>query len=76
MNLHAVFTIDRSGIVGSDGETHQGIFDVGILKGLPNAVIAMPKDANDACMLYKTAFKHHAPFLLGFLEQILLMNMI
>lgn len=62
MNLHAVFTINRSGIVGSDGETHQGIFDVGILKGLPNAVIAMPKDANDACMLYKTAFKHHAPF--------------
>ena len=62
MNLPVVFTVDRSGVVGGDGETHQGIFDVGILRHLPNVVISMPKDAIDACMVYKTAFKAKQPF--------------
>ncbi len=62
MNLGVVFTVDRAGIVGQDGETHQGLFDVNIVKDLPNSIIAMPKDASDACMLYKTAFAHNQPF--------------
>ena len=41
-NSHVVFGIDRAGIVGSDGETHQGIFDVGLLTSIPNTTIYSP----------------------------------
>lgn len=43
--LHVVFAIDRAGIVGQDGETHQGIFDVGFLSGMPNMTVIAPKNA-------------------------------
>jgi 1-deoxy-D-xylulose-5-phosphate synthase len=42
MNLHAVFAVDRAGLVGADGETHQGIFDVGYLSTVPNMKILCP----------------------------------
>lgn len=42
-NLHTVFCIDRAGIVGSDGETHQGIYDISFLLSIPNLVILAPK---------------------------------
>ena len=42
--LHVVFAIDRSGLVGSDGETHQGIFDISYLRNIPNMTIFAPKN--------------------------------
>lgn len=43
--LHVVFAVDRAGIVGQDGETHQGIFDVGFLSEMPNMTVIAPKNA-------------------------------
>ncbi len=44
-HLHVVFAIDRAGLVGSDGETHQGIFDLSFLRCIPNMTILVPKNA-------------------------------
>ncbi len=46
-NLHVVFAIDRAGIVGEDGETHQGIFDLSFLSHIPNMTILAPKDKQE-----------------------------
>ena len=46
-NLHVVFAIDRAGLVGADGETHQGIFDVSFLTCIPNMTLLAPKNANE-----------------------------
>ena len=43
-NLHVVFAIDRAGIVGSDGETHQGVFDLSFLSHIPNMTVLSPKN--------------------------------
>ena len=43
-NLPVTFCIDRAGIVGDDGETHQGVFDIAYLRMVPNIVLAAPKD--------------------------------
>ena len=48
MDLPVVIGIDRAGLVGEDGETHHGIFDIGLLTPLPNMIIAQPKDASEA----------------------------
>lgn len=45
--LHVVFAIDRAGLVGSDGETHQGIFDLSFLRCIPNMTVFAPKDARE-----------------------------
>lgn len=47
-NIHSVILVDRSGIVPDDGDTHQGIFDLNFLTGLPNFVVMMPKDLTEA----------------------------
>lgn len=44
MNLNVVFAIDRAGIVGEDGETHQGAFDISFLSAIPNITLAAPRD--------------------------------
>jgi len=46
-NLHVVFAVDRAGIVGDDGETHQGVFDSGFLTQLPNMTVMAPADYNE-----------------------------
>ncbi|MEA1915537.1 MAG: transketolase C-terminal domain-containing protein, partial [Campylobacterota bacterium] len=45
MNLPVVFTIDRAGIVGNDGETHQGTFDISFLRFIPNMILLAPRDS-------------------------------
>ncbi|MDD5182945.1 MAG: 1-deoxy-D-xylulose-5-phosphate synthase [Bacilli bacterium] len=55
INQHVVFLIDRSGIIGEDGSTHQGVFDLGLLNALPNIEILMPKDLTDAKILLNYA---------------------
>ena len=50
-NLHVVFAIDRAGIVGEDGETHHGVFDLSYLTHLPNATILAPSCAKEFCQM-------------------------
>jgi len=54
-NLNVVFAIDRAGLVGADGETHQGVYDIAFLRHIPNMVIMMPKDENELRNMLKTA---------------------
>ena len=54
-NLPVVFAIDRGGIVGDDGKTHQGIFDISYLSLVPNLIVSAPKDENELQHLLYTA---------------------
>ncbi len=58
-NLNVFIGIDRSGLVGADGETHQGVFDIAFLRHLPNMVIMMPKDENEGQHMVKTAIDYN-----------------
>lgn len=58
-NLNVFIGIDRSGLVGADGETHQGVFDIAFLRHLPNMVVMMPKDENEGQHLVNTALKYN-----------------
>lgn len=62
MNLSATFLVDRAGLVGSDGETHQGIYDEGYLSTIPGTVVAMPSTIDEAKLLYDESFNKHGPF--------------
>lgn len=53
-----VFAIDRAGIVGNDGHTHQGIFDISYLRLMPNIVLMMPKDENELRHMIYTALRY------------------
>lgn len=60
--LPVIFAIDRGGIVGEDGKTHQGSFDLSYLNFIPNIVIAAPKDENELQHMLYTAVKAGLPF--------------
>jgi len=60
-NLPVIFALDRSGIVGEDGKTHQGIFDLSYLNLMPNMVICAPKDGNELQNLLYTALNTEHP---------------
>lgn len=57
-NLNVFFGIDRAGLVGADGETHQGVFDIAFLRHVPNIVLMMPKDENEGQHMVYTAIKY------------------
>jgi 1-deoxy-D-xylulose-5-phosphate synthase len=57
-NLNVFIGVDRAGLVGADGETHQGVFDIAFLRHLPNMVIMMPKDENEGQHMVNTALKY------------------
>ncbi|MEH7885571.1 1-deoxy-D-xylulose-5-phosphate synthase [Bacillus sp. JJ1609] len=57
-NLNVFIGIDRAGLVGADGETHQGVFDIAFLRHLPNMVLMMPKDENEGQHMVYTAMKY------------------
>ncbi len=61
-NLPVTLIADRAGIVGEDGKTHHGAFDISYLRCLPNAVVAAPMDENQLQHLVYTAYKHDGPF--------------
>ena len=61
-NLPVTLIADRAGIVGEDGKTHHGAFDISYLRCLPNAVVAAPMDENELQHLVYTAYKHRGPF--------------
>ena len=60
-NLPVVFAIDRAGLVGSDGETHQGIFDISYLSSIPNMTIMAPKNKWELSDMMKFAVKYDGP---------------
>ena len=61
-NLPVVFAIDRAGLVGSDGETHQGIFDYSYLTSIPNMSVAAPKNLWELRAMLDFAMDYKAPF--------------
>ena len=69
MNAHVIIGIDRAGIVGADGETHQGIFDISFLLPIPNVIITHPKDSIEAANLLYTATKTNAPFCIRYSKE-------
>ena len=65
-NLHVVFAIDRAGLVGSDGETHQGIFDLSYLSSIPNMTIMAPKNKWELSDMLKFAVDYDGPIALRY----------
>ena len=61
-NLHVIFAIDRAGLVGSDGETHQGIFDLSYLSAIPNLRVMAPKNKWELADMLKFAIAGDGPF--------------
>jgi len=61
MNLNVVFAIDRAGIVGEDGETHQGAFDISYLSAIPNMTIFAPRDVKSMTKAIEYAHLHVGP---------------
>lgn len=60
-NLPVVFLVDRAGAVGEDGVTHQGLYDIALLRVIPNLAIAQPKDAEDLKALINEALSRQGP---------------
>jgi 1-deoxy-D-xylulose-5-phosphate synthase len=65
-NLPVTFALDRAGLVGADGPTHHGAFDLSYLRAIPNLVIAAPRDENQLQHLLATGVEHGGPFALRF----------
>ncbi len=66
-NLKVIFGIDRAGLVGADGETHQGIYDIPLLRHIPNIKIAHPRNAKEAYKILNYAFKvNKSPFVIRY----------
>jgi 1-deoxy-D-xylulose-5-phosphate synthase len=61
-NLPVTVIADRAGIVGEDGKTHHGAFDISYIRCLPNVALAAPRDENELQHLVYTAYKHPGPF--------------
>ncbi|NOQ86747.1 MAG: 1-deoxy-D-xylulose-5-phosphate synthase [Deltaproteobacteria bacterium] len=59
--LPVVFVLDRAGIVGEDGATHNGLFDLSYLRSIPNIIIMSPKDENELQHMLNTALKYNGP---------------
>lgn len=60
-NLHVIFAIDRAGLVGNDGETHQGCFDLSYLSLIPNMTVMAPKNSWELSDMIKFAVSHNGP---------------
>ena len=60
-NLPVTFALDRGGLVGEDGPTHHGLFDLSFLRAMPNMVLMSPKDENELQHMLKTAVDHGGP---------------
>ncbi|CBL46166.1 1-deoxy-D-xylulose-5-phosphate synthase [gamma proteobacterium HdN1] len=60
-NLDVLFGIDRSGIVGEDGPTHAGVFDLSFLRCIPNLIVMAPSDENECRQLLYTGYNYNGP---------------
>ena len=66
MNLNATILVDRAGLVGGDGETHQGLYDEAFLLSIPNVSITMASNTYEATRLYEESYNNHGPFVIRF----------
>jgi len=66
MDLPVVFGLDRSGLVGDDGETHHGVFDISFIRPLPHAIICQGKDSKETENLLYTGFLQDHPYFVRF----------
>lgn len=66
MDLPVVIGVDRCGLVGEDGETHHGVFDIAMLRHVPNMILSQPKDSKEAQNLMYTAFQQNHPFVIRY----------
>ncbi len=64
--IPVVFAMDRGGIVGEDGPTHHGLFDLSYMRSLPNMVVMAPKDENELRRMLLTAISHSGPIALRY----------
>lgn len=69
MDSNVVIGIDRAGIVGEDGETHQGLYDIAFLNHIPNMIIAAPKNSSEAKGILEFAFNSKHPFAIRYSKQ-------
>jgi 1-deoxy-D-xylulose-5-phosphate synthase len=60
--LHVVFCMDRAGLVGEDGETHMGLYDIAYMLAVPNMTVTAPKDATEMLGLLRSGVAHEGPF--------------
>ena len=60
-NLPVLFAIDRAGIVGADGETHQGAYDLSFMRCIPNMIIMAPSDTNECRQMLYTGYQCNQP---------------
>jgi 1-deoxy-D-xylulose-5-phosphate synthase len=60
-NLDVTFAIDRAGLVGADGATHAGVFDLSFLRCIPNMVVMAPADENECRRMLTTAYQYNGP---------------
>ncbi len=60
-NLPVVFAIDRGGLVGADGATHHGFFDISLLRTIPNMTVMTPSDENECRLMLNTAYSMNTP---------------
>ena len=65
-NLPVTIALDRSGVVGDDGPTHHGVFDLAFLRFIPNLVVMAPADENELQHMLHTALTHHGPVVLRY----------
>ena len=65
-NLHVVFALDRAGAVGEDGETHQGFYDIPLLKSMPNMTMMAPSDAGELGAFMRYALSQKGPVVLRY----------
>jgi 1-deoxy-D-xylulose-5-phosphate synthase len=65
-NLPVTFVMDRGGLVGEDGPTHHGVFDLSYLRHIPNMVLMAPADENELQRMLKTALEHQGPIALRY----------
>jgi len=65
-NLHVVFALDRAGLVGEDGPTHHGVFDISFLRIIPNLILMAPCDGQELKMMLKYSMKIRKPFVIRY----------
>lgn len=65
-DLKVIIGIDRAGIVGEDGVTHQGLYDISMFSSMPNIVVTMPKDEQEAIGLFNYGFMQNHPYVVRY----------
>ena len=66
LNAGVTFLVDRSGLVGADGDTHQGLYDEAFVINMPNTIMAMPSNTYQGSFLLKESFNHNLPFFIRY----------